>query len=397
MINRASKSWKIKNLGEVCHFVRGPFGGSLKKDIFKPTGYAVYEQQHAIYDQFDDVRYYIDEDKFNDMKRFELNSGDLIMSCSGTMGKIAIVPENIKKGIINQALLKLSPSNEISSVFLKLWMESQSFQESLKKYSQGAAIQNVASVAILKNIEIPLPPLPQQKKIVRVLDTASTLVEKQKVLLKNYDLFLKSKFIEMFGDPVKNPMGWNSGKIRSNIQKTANENPLNFPTKEYLYIDIGSLENKAIKEQNYILGENSPSRARQLTLCHDILVATIRPNLNNVAMVKTKYPDTLSSTGFCLLRADDMKLNPYYLFEVVKHKTFISFLINVAKGASYPAVSNNDILNLQIAIPPIELQDEFAQIVEQTEILKQKEQQKLEKLQTLYDALMQRAFDGEIE
>ncbi len=136
----------------------------MKKNIFKPDGYAVYEQKHAIYNQFDNIRYFIDEGKFNEMKRFELNSGDLIMSCSGTMGKIAIVPKNIKKGIINQALLKLTPSNKVSNVFLRLWMQSESFQDSLKEYSGGAAIQNVASVAVLKNIEIPIPPLPERKR-----------------------------------------------------------------------------------------------------------------------------------------------------------------------------------------------------------------------------------------
>jgi type I restriction enzyme S subunit len=160
-------NWEKKKLGDICGFVRGPFGGSLKKNIFKPDGYAVYEQQHAIYDQFDDLRYFIDEKKFNEMKRFELNSGDLIMSCSGTMGKIAIVPENIKKGIINQALLKLSPSKKVSNVFLKLWMQSESFQNSLKEYAGGAAIQNVASVSILKNIEIPLPDISTQNNIVQ--------------------------------------------------------------------------------------------------------------------------------------------------------------------------------------------------------------------------------------
>lgn len=161
-----NNNWGKKKLGDICGFVRGPFGGSLKKNIFKPDGYPVYEQQHAIYDQFDDLRYFIDEKKFNEMKRFELNSGDLIMSCSGTMGKIAIVPENIKKGIINQALLKLSPSKKVSNVFLKLWMQSESFQNSLKEYAGGAAIQNVASVSILKNIEIPLPDISTQNNIV---------------------------------------------------------------------------------------------------------------------------------------------------------------------------------------------------------------------------------------
>ncbi|MBK8242614.1 MAG: restriction endonuclease subunit S [Saprospiraceae bacterium] len=171
-------NWAKHKLGDVCGFVRGPFGGSLKKNIFKPDGYAVYEQQHAIYDQFDDLRYFIDEKKFNEMKRFELNSGDLIMSCSGTMGKIAIVPENIKKGIINQALLKLSPSKKVSNVFLKLWMQSESFQNSIKEYAGGAAIQNVASVAILKSIEIPLPDISDQRNIVQKVHAFSTETKK---------------------------------------------------------------------------------------------------------------------------------------------------------------------------------------------------------------------------
>lgn len=112
-----SKQWEAKTLGSLYDFVRGPFGGSLKKSCFKTYGYAVYEQQHAIYDQFLDIRYFIDEPKYREMKRFELFPGDLIMSCSGTMGKVAIVPDGIPKGIINQALLKLSPKKDILAEF----------------------------------------------------------------------------------------------------------------------------------------------------------------------------------------------------------------------------------------------------------------------------------------
>jgi type I restriction enzyme, S subunit len=170
-------------LGEVCSFVRGPFGGSLKKSIFVERGFAVYEQQHAIYDQFDDIRYFIDDAKFNEMKRFELKSGDLIMSCSGTMGRVAIAPTGIARGIINQALLKLTPSSEIKAAFLKYWMESENFQESLKSYSGGAAIQNVASVQVLKEIAIPLPSVDVQAKLVSKLDAIAG--EKQR-LKSNY-------------------------------------------------------------------------------------------------------------------------------------------------------------------------------------------------------------------
>lgn len=165
--------WEKKKLNEVCDFVRGPFGGSLKKQIFVKNGFAVYEQSHAIYNQFNNIRYFINEEKFKEMKRFEINPGNLIMSCSGTMGKISIVPTEVKKGIINQALLLLKPSKRINNKFLKFWLESNSFQESLKAFSLGAAIQNVASVKTLKEIKIKFPKLSEQKSIVTKLDELS--------------------------------------------------------------------------------------------------------------------------------------------------------------------------------------------------------------------------------
>lgn len=172
------------SLGDVCKFVRGPFGGALKKEIFKEDGYAIYEQQHAIYDQFSDIRYFIDAKKFDEMKRFELFSGDLIMSCSGTMGKIAIVPQNIKKGIINQALLKLTPSQSLSATYLKQYMESSLFQSSLNNKTHGATIKNVASVAALKNLTILLPSIELQKKIEGVIKK----IEEQSVLHNNFQI-----------------------------------------------------------------------------------------------------------------------------------------------------------------------------------------------------------------
>lgn len=172
------EDWEEKRVGDVCDFVRGPFGGSLKKSIFKKEGYVVYEQQHAIYNQFTKVRYFIDEKKFHEMKRFELKPGDLIMSCSGTMGKIAIAPDDIKKGIINQALLKLSPSKNVLNVFLKYWMESGVFQDDLNKYTKGAAIKNVVSVKILKEIRLLVPKIQQQKSIVARLDALSAETKK---------------------------------------------------------------------------------------------------------------------------------------------------------------------------------------------------------------------------
>ena len=167
-------NWEKKKWGDLCHFVRGPFGGSLKKSIFKEEGYVVYEQKHAIHDHFNQLRYFIDEDKFNEMIRFELKPGDIIMSCSGvTLGRVAIVPDDIKRGIINQALLKLTPKKNVSVYFLKYWLRSKMFQDIIFEYSGGAAIPNVPSSKILKDILIPLPSLPEQSQIVNKIELMS--------------------------------------------------------------------------------------------------------------------------------------------------------------------------------------------------------------------------------
>jgi restriction endonuclease S subunit len=112
--------WPIVDLEAICDFKRGPFGGSLKKEIFVRSGYKVYEQKHAIQNNFEIGEYYISPDKYEEMKDFALNSGDLIISCSGTMGKIAIVPNQFAPRIINQALLKLTPKlDKVIPLFLK--------------------------------------------------------------------------------------------------------------------------------------------------------------------------------------------------------------------------------------------------------------------------------------
>jgi type I restriction enzyme M protein len=192
--------WKKVKLGEVCDFVRGPFGGSLKKEIFVTDGYAVYEQSHAIYENFTDFRYFIEEGKFREMKRFEVKSNDLIMSCSGTMGKTAIVPSGSRKGIINQALLKLTPHEGLDVKFLKLWMDSSDFQKQLLSKVSGAAIQNVASVKVLQDLNVLLPPLEIQKQIAQEIEAERALVDSAKKLIGIYEQKTKDVIAKLWSE-----------------------------------------------------------------------------------------------------------------------------------------------------------------------------------------------------
>ena len=157
----------------MCKFIRGPFGGSLKKECFQSAGYAVYEQQHAIYESLE-FRYFVNQEKYDELKRFKVAPGELIVSCSGTIGRVFIIPDNAPEGIINQALLKLTPSEKIDAQYLKYFFENNITAE-LNSTARGGAIKNVPSVGELKTIKIKLPSIEQQIDIVNHLDKFSRI------------------------------------------------------------------------------------------------------------------------------------------------------------------------------------------------------------------------------
>jgi type I restriction enzyme S subunit len=265
------------------------------------------------------------------------------------------------------------------------------------KYISGTTRKKLTK-AQASNIELRYPPLPEQKRIADTLDKADELRQKRKKAIELLDEYVKSVFYDMFGDPVKNEKGWEVKKIADLVQETTNINPINQPYKIFEYIDISSIDNmsKKIIYVKTFKGLDAPSRARQIINKNDVLVSTVRPNLNAVAIVLNNYNNPLASTGFCILRPNIDFISTYYLFEICKMDFFISNLTKIAKGASYPAVTDNDIKNTNITLPPIELQNKFASIVEQVEKTKLKMQESLKEMDNLFNSLMQRAFKGEI-
>lgn len=402
------KNWEKKKLGDICEFVRGPFGGSLKKNTFKPDGFAVYEQQHAIYDQFDDIRYFIDENKFNEMKRFELKAGDLIMSCSGTMGKVAIVPNEFKKGIINQALLKISPSNKISNVFLKLWMQSVSFQESLKNYSGGAAIQNVASVAILKGIEIPLPTISEQQRIVSIIDEAFAAIAKAKANaeqnLKNakelFESYLQGVF-ENKGD------GWEE----KTLEELADEKcTLSYgivqPGEEFEnglpVIRPTDLTSRYIKLEG--LKRIDPKLAdgyKRTKLIGDELLLCVRGTTGVVSIATPELKDANVTRGIVPIRFNPKILNQefgYYLLisnyvqKQIRAKTY---------GAALMQINIGDLRKILTPYPPIQEQQTIVRQLDalraETQKLGAVYQKKMDDLEELKKSILDKAFKGELK
>ena len=177
--------------------------------------------------------------------------------------------------------------------------------------------------------------------------------------------------------------------IKDCVVKAKTWNPVVEAKDETItYIDIAAVDKdlKKIVEPTLCLGAEAPSRARQLVQTNDVLVSTVRPNLNSVAVVTEEFSGATASTGYTVLRPLPEVLDTQYLFHWVKTGHFINEMIKLATGQSYPAVSDKIILNSKIPLPPLAEQRRIASILDQADVLRQKRQQAIEKLDQLLQA-----------
>jgi len=181
------------------NLVRGPFGGSLKKDDFIETGYLVYEQKHAIHNDFNYKKYYISKEKYQKMIRFKVESGDLIVSCSGTLGKIAEIPKEYKEGIINQALLKIKlDKNIINNKFFMVLFRMKYNEKELQRVSLGSGISNFPSMKEVRNFDFIVPPFSLQNEFSQFVEKTNKLKFEAEKSLKEMENLYESLMQKFF-------------------------------------------------------------------------------------------------------------------------------------------------------------------------------------------------------
>ena len=376
-------------LGKIAEFVRGPFGGSLKKNIFVNDGIAVYEQQHAIYNQFDQIRYFIDENKFNEMKRFEVKPNDIIMSCSGTMGKVAIVPKGVKKGIINQALLKITPSSKLDSRFLEYYMKSTIFFEFLNADAKGAAIKNVASVKELKKIPVIVISLEEQRTIVAKIDQAFAAIDQAKANIEkniaNAKELFQSKLNQIFSQKGE---GWEEKRIDEICQ--------NFDSKR-----IPITKNKRIEGiYPYYGASGIVDYVSDFIFEGDYLLVSE----DGANLLGRTYPIAFSVNGKFWVN------NHAHILKFVNSYTqkFVEYYLNSIKlddyvsGMAQPKLNQAKLNSISVPIPfndfdsQQQIVTQLDQLQEQTNLLVFKYQQKLANLEELKKSILEKAFKGEL-
>ena len=307
----------------------------------------------------------------------EFNHEDttVLITCRGaTCGNVHI---SIPKSYINGNAMALDNLNE--KICLKEYLYYFLNYYDMTKIISGSA-QPQITIQGLKKIYVKIYSIEEQKNIIKVLNKIKKVIDLKEKQVTSLDNIIKSQFVEMFGD-IKNDDFDNSqikDLVDTNIIKTKKKFKKNDVIK---YIDISSInniKNEIIGFTEYKIGEE-PSRAQQCLVKGDILISTVRPNLKNIAVNYYNDENIIGSSGFCVLRPNKCELE--YLLSVVKSEKFTNDMVAKTTGANYPAIHSTDILNYEIAVPPIELQNQFADIVKQIDKQKFESVIELKKLQ----------------
>lgn len=197
-------------------------------------------------------------------------------------------------------------------------------------------------------------------------------------------------------------MSWQLAHIGDCVEKVTSWNPMKSEDEApFLYIDLSSVD-KDKKELvrnaiSKVLPSDAPSRARQLVKSGDVLVATVRPNLNGVAIVSEQYDGATASTGYCVLRPEGNSLDSKYLYYWVQSQAFISDMMRKATGANYPAVSDKIVKESIIPLPPLETQKQIAAILEKADQLRKDCQQMEQELNNLAQSVFMDMFGKHLE
>jgi type I restriction enzyme S subunit len=260
------------------------------------------------------------------------------------------------------------------------------------------------SDAKVKKSKIPLPPLKEQKRIAEILDAADRLRSIRRKALAQLDVFLQSTFIDLFGDPVTNPKGWEVVKLPAASVKFV-DGPFgsNLKTSHYVEhgirvirlqdIGVGQLLNRGLA---YISREHYESLPRHHCMPGDILIGTMgEPNLRACIMPQS-LPEALNKADCLLMRVNSQVALNQYICGLLNCEATVTGALHLVRGQTRGRISLGRLKGLSIPLPPLDVQGQYAQILGKVEIQKQRMQKQLDELDTLFAALQQRAFSGEL-
>ena len=390
---------KLIKLGEIATFSQGQQIPIPIQNTEKFDGCDIFLRIINYTQNTDDYRYIPKQNP-----KYLVNKEDIVMVRYGAVGFVG----RGLSGVLANNLFKVNYKKElVNGDFLYRALWSGQVQKQLLNASQSTSMAALNFTSVAK-IQIPLPPLEQQKKIAAILDAADAYRQKTKALIAKYDELTQSLFLDMFGDPVKNEKGW---EIKTINDVCSIQGGYSFKSKDFIpetekTIKVVKITNVHFEDlvwgevdclPNYYLEKYSNFSLNE----GDILLALTRPIIKSLGTVKAITVKSIDLP--CLLNQrvarivpNEKLINKSFLLRFIFGDNFKNKIEKFSSTSLQPNVSNKQIEGIEIMLPPLLLQNQFSERVQAIEEQKAQAQASLEKSEELFNSLLQKAFKGEL-
>jgi type I restriction enzyme, S subunit len=397
----------IKRLGELAETItKGTTPTSLGMN-FAEGGIAFLRVQNIEHGKvfFEKETLHIDEKTHRILKRSQIRARDILVTIAGSIGRAAIVPDNAPDLNCNQAVAIVRIQDKVFHPYLRLWLESEDAQTQMRGATVTGTISNL-SLTQLGNLQVPLPPIAQQKRIAAILDQAEALRSHRREAIGLLDELGRSVFLEMFGDVEEND--WVMATIEnilSPVNGAIRTGPFGsqllhseFTTEGIAVLGIdNAVSNEFRWSERRFISESKYHELKRYTVKPNDVIITIMGTCGRCAVVPNDIPLSINTKHLCCITLDQNKCLPKFLHAYfLMHPIARQYLEQTMKGAIMAGLNMGIIRQMPIPLVPLPLQQQFAQRIAAIEALKATQREALSQLDALFASLQHRAFRGEL-
>ena len=338
-------------------------------------------------------RFLTDEQFDIENKRTNVLSGDLLMTIVGTVGRVAVVPEMLAGICLQRSVAVIKPNPTIINNRYLMY-QLQSMRKFLESEARGVAQKGIYLKQI-GDLSVITPPLDEQYRVVDTLDHISGLIHIYQQQLTKLDELIKARFVEMFGDPVNNPLHWK--KVKLSELADIKIGPFGSLLHKEDYVTGGHplvnpshiIDGKIIVDNDLTLTDEKYSELISYHLKKDDIVLGRRGEMGRCAVVDRE--GLLCGTGSLLLRPTGV-VTADYIQKIISFPTFKKTIEAMAVGQTMPNLNVPIVSNFMIILPPLSVQKEYYDFVAEVDKSKVEVQKALDQTQLLFNSLMQQYF-----
>ena len=343
------------------------------------------------------------------MRRGLPQQRDILITTEAPLGEVAMLRSAEKVALAQRVILLRANGQLADQDYLFQALKSPLVQARLYARGTGTTVLGIKQ-SELRQVEIPMPPLPTQRRIASILSAYDDLIENntrrigilEEMARRIYEeWFVRFRFPGHEGVRMVEselglvPEGWRVTALGQLAEVNARSVRRGAERTEIRYVDISSVSTGSIDNKEWMLFADAPGRARRIVRDGDVIWACVRPNRKSYALVVDPEPNLLVSTGFAVL--SPMSAPSSFIYQCVTTDDFVSHLVNHAKGAAYPAVSADDFENAKVLKPASDLVTAFDRIAAPMMRLVAILQVKNANLRTTRDLLLPKLISGELD